>query len=336
MLRPLKSPTLANRIIAFRGTNDGSDSFDSQFGSGDITFTYNNVGKTIAAIRNPFQRGSVVVAGIGTDVADGGYVALDNASTATSKTAFQLNSLGTAGSADAGTVYGLCLGSDSLFTDTTGSMGNNVVATSARPRILLFRCTASAIVQGTRDGTFVDNGTGDFTINFRTAFGSANVIAIPTIINATGGSALIESVSAASVRVKTFNTSNAAADLPFMLAVVGWGTLSESYNKRAEILSTQRKARLMGFNITGTGTAALTYDGGGSLTDNGTGDYTITFDKAFKRTPIVVATGNLARAAIQAVPSTSAVRILTFNAAHSAADALVSVLVIGYDSTDET
>lgn len=335
MLRPVKTPTLLNRVIAFRGTNDGADSFDNQIGSGDITFTYGDVGETTAAIKTPYRRGSVVVAGIGTDVADGGYVALNNAATATDKDSFQLDTFAPAGTADAGTVYGLCLGSDSNFTDNFGR-DKTVVTTSARPRLIGFRCSASAIVQGTRDGTFTDNGTGDFTITFRTAFGSGRVVAIPNVISATGGSALVESVSATAVRIKTFNTSNVAADLPFTLIVMGWDTVSESWNKRKPILNSQRKPRLMGFNITGTGTAALSFDGGGSLTDNGTGDYSITFDKAFTRPPIVVVTGNASRACVQATPTTSACRVLTFNAAHSAADALCSVLVLGYDSPDET
>lgn len=47
------------------------------------------------------------------------------------------------------------------------------------------------------------------------------------------------------------------------------------------VKSHQRKVRHLYFHVDGTGTAALTYGGTeGTLTDNGTGDYTITLADA--------------------------------------------------------
>lgn len=104
------------------------------------------------------------------------------------------------------------------------------------------------------------------------------------------------------------------------------------------VKSTQRNPTLLGFRVDGTGTASLlegTTDG--TLTDNGTGDYTITFSQAFGRTPVVsitpVTTG--IHCEIKAI-STTALQVNTFAVADgtTATDADFHVVVFGYDSAD--
>lgn len=61
---------------------------------------------------------------------------------------------------------------------------------------------------------------------------------------------------------------------------------------RRQVNAIQRAMRLMAFKVDGTGTAAL---GGpdehqATLTDNGVGDYTITYAEPFSQIPIVSAT----------------------------------------------
>jgi len=106
------------------------------------------------------------------------------------------------------------------------------------------------------------------------------------------------------------------------------------------VKSTQRNPILLAFRVTGTGTAVIdegTTDA--TLTDNGTGDYTLTFAQAFSRAPAVtatcVATAGDAFACIHTV-STTAVRIVTFDATDgtTAKDTVFHVLVYGYDSAD--
>lgn len=105
-----------------------------------------------------------------------------------------------------------------------------------------------------------------------------------------------------------------------------------------QIKSTQRLPRQLAFKVTGTGTAAInigSFDG--TLADNGTGDYTITFSKAFARTPIAVASCMTATcyAEIAACSATS-VQILTKSNANAATDAVFNLIVQGYDAADET
>lgn len=61
---------------------------------------------------------------------------------------------------------------------------------------------------------------------------------------------------------------------------------------RRQVESSQRKTRILGVVVDGTGAAAVSGPDSFqvSLTDNGTGDYTITFDEPFALAPIAVAT----------------------------------------------
>lgn len=106
---------------------------------------------------------------------------------------------------------------------------------------------------------------------------------------------------------------------------------------KRSVKSTQRLPRLLAFKVTGTGTAAI---GEGStdavLTDNGTGDYTITFNTAFARAPICA--GNSTTANIHceiSSSSTTAVRVLTrATSTNTLTDAVFHLLVVGFDAAD--
>lgn len=81
---------------------------------------------------------------------------------------------------------------------------------------------------------------------------------------------------------------------------------------------TQQGVRTILFRVTGTGTAVI--DEGNShatLTDNGTGDYTLTFTRPSARTPVLsgqpCVIGSSGDAVVSSV-STTAVRVLTFAA----------------------
>jgi hypothetical protein len=104
------------------------------------------------------------------------------------------------------------------------------------------------------------------------------------------------------------------------------------------VKSTQRNPVILPFRVDGTGTASLlegTTDA--TLTDNGTGDYTLTFAQAFGRTPIVTATPVTTgiHIEIKAV-STTAVQFNTFAVADgtTATDADFHAIVVGLDSAD--
>lgn len=96
---------------------------------------------------------------------------------------------------------------------------------------------------------------------------------------------------------------------------------------------------MLAFRVDGTGTASILegqFDG--TLTDNGTGDYTITFAKAFVRVPVISALPVTADVAlsINAV-SASSVRIVAreIDASPAAVDADFHVMVLGFDTADQ-
>lgn len=104
-----------------------------------------------------------------------------------------------------------------------------------------------------------------------------------------------------------------------------------------EIKGTQRLPRFLAFRVTGTGTAAInegTTDA--ALTDNGTGDYTLTWSKPFARTPVVVALAVTAGIQIKLhAVSSSAAQIKTFAVdGTTATDAVFHAMVLGWDSPD--
>lgn len=100
----------------------------------------------------------------------------------------------------------------------------------------------------------------------------------------------------------------------------------------------QRKVRLMAAFVDGTGTAALSglNSPNMSLTDNGTGDYTLTLDEAYAQAPQVVATPKTDNIICKiGTVTASSIQILTENLSGSATDADFHVMIIGSDSADQ-
>lgn len=104
--------------------------------------------------------------------------------------------------------------------------------------------------------------------------------------------------------------------------------------------STQRSMRQLELIVDGTGTASLSGPAShqATLTDNGTGDYTITFRQAYAQTPVAQVT--MVTAVTQArihAASASAVQIKTFALTDgtTATDADFHLLIIGSDVADK-
>lgn len=98
----------------------------------------------------------------------------------------------------------------------------------------------------------------------------------------------------------------------------------------------QRLCRVIAVLLDGTGTAAV--DGlcksDVAITDNGVGDYTLTFAKAFNRAPQVVASSRTAGIIIKIhATSTTAVQIKTYAVdGTTATDCDLEVMIIGSDA----
>lgn len=107
---------------------------------------------------------------------------------------------------------------------------------------------------------------------------------------------------------------------------------------KRSVKSTQRLPRVIGFKVTGTGTAAITQGApDATLVDNGTGDWTLTFAAPFARAPIVVANSMTALGYCEVkAASATAFNILGKKTAdNTALDVVFHAIVLGYDSADE-
>lgn len=110
----------------------------------------------------------------------------------------------------------------------------------------------------------------------------------------------------------------------------------------SDVTSRQRAVRMIHASVDGTGTAALNFGSQEvSLTDNGTGDYTLTISEPFASTRMcVVATSRTADVVIQHDPtslSASRVDIKCFDSTDgtTAKDADFDVIIVGSDAADE-
>lgn len=114
--------------------------------------------------------------------------------------------------------------------------------------------------------------------------------------------------------------------------------MSSGMGVAKQVKCPQLRMRIMSAKVDGTGTAALsgTCANNFTLTDNGTGDYTLTFGIPFKRVPEVIATpitdNIVCKLGTVAVDS---VQILTENLSGSATDADFHFIVLGADTADQ-
>jgi carbon monoxide dehydrogenase subunit G len=120
------------------------------------------------------------------------------------------------------------------------------------------------------------------------------------------------------------------------MVVYGDDSKDENWGMSRLVEVPQIKPRMECFRISGSGAASIALGStDATLVDNGTGDYSLTWTKAFAREPVVIVTAKAGRAQVHSTATTTAARVLSFNAAGSATDDDINVLVIGYDYVTE-
>lgn len=101
------------------------------------------------------------------------------------------------------------------------------------------------------------------------------------------------------------------------------------------IKSDQRLTRLVSLVLTGTGTAAIsgTSATAVTLTDNGTGNYTLALATPFGRAPEVIVTPATDDTTVHLGTVTkSSIQILSEDLAGAAKDAVLHVMIVGSDA----
>jgi len=109
---------------------------------------------------------------------------------------------------------------------------------------------------------------------------------------------------------------------------------------RRSVKSTQRKMRQLELIIDGTGTAALSGPASlqATLTDNGVGDFTITFAEAFAQLPVCIPVCLTADCVVDTmVPAVGSVQVTLVDATDgtTAKDGDFHILIIGSEVTDQ-
>jgi hypothetical protein len=104
---------------------------------------------------------------------------------------------------------------------------------------------------------------------------------------------------------------------------------------RRSVKSSQRQVRVMAVTLTGTGTAAIAGMDAAqmTLTDNGTGNYTLTFREPFGSADFVVSATTLTDNTITRVSTKtiSSVIIVSENLSGTATDAVMDIVIVGSD-----
>lgn len=330
MLRSAKHHHIGGLIRAFKVTSAVSPTVD--VGAGDAPTIA--VASTSTLTLTPYRkliRPGIVLCQAATNIADGGYGIY---SSDPSATAIVCRTLGASGSADAGTSFVLALDYSNEFTDRTNP-AQSLKNTARSPRLMAFRISAAgAVTIGGTQGT-CSVASSVYTITFNRAFGRA-CMAWVTPVAATQKAARVTSVSASSVTIALFDSSEAAEDNIFDVVVLGWDSDNEQWGMGQSVQVPQLKPRIEAFRVDGVGTANIALGStDATLVDNGTGDFSLTWTKAFARAPIVVVTGKAGRAQLLSAATTTAVNVGCFDASGVAADDEFCALVVGFDSAME-
>lgn len=103
-------------------------------------------------------------------------------------------------------------------------MLREIKGTQLKPRLLAIKLTGTgtaALGEGASDATLVDNGTGDYTISFRTPFRRAPVIQAVSLTAEVN--IKVHAVAVGSVQIKTFAVDGTTAkDAVLDIVVLGW------------------------------------------------------------------------------------------------------------------
>lgn len=336
MLRSISSDRIRPRIIDGGITfTDGTPSLNiggvasslTDNGAGDVTVTY----------RDSFGRGGVTFVHSSNHINDCSW---GNVASSTAL-ATRISSCRQDGTKVDQPYDFLTVGFDSFNTDYLPDSHSSVLYHRPLSRLVAYRIKGTdtaAIQSSTKHGTLTDHDTGEYTVTFTNEFGEQPRV----FATAISSSAIVlsrDTCDNTHVKLTAFDQAPAAADTDFYLWVLGCDTSDSSTGHRRAIKTPHAGARLLVFQITVTaGTPALTYgSGSGTVTDNGTGDFILTFTKPFKRAPEILATTDSTRiATVAEAASTTAVNVLTFTDAGVAQDpTIVNVLVLGYDNSAE-
>lgn len=334
MLREITTKKLRPVLYGFSFDTSGSQSVT--IGKDDVSSTADpGAGRITINHRIPGRRGCVSVGSAFTSVGNGSMCASNPDSSLGSYSQFNMTE--STPTATDGVGNGITLIYNSPTTDRVREQ--IVLGRFTKPRIAVANIASTGVVNsGINDFSCTKTATGTYTITFKRSFGKTPIVVV-TPNDASISYATVTSVTAAGCVVATWTALPAAADRGFHLWVYGSAGRDEVGRKNVPVLAPFRLPRMEAYRVNysgGTPSYGLgAEDATGNPTDNGTGDFTITFKEKFAQAPIIIAaaatSGN--SVTLTSVTATSA-RMRVHNAAGVAADINAHVLVLGSDATD--
>jgi hypothetical protein len=344
MLRIAKNEHLGALFQGFQLTTVSTPAATVDVGQDDAaSISRSAAGKAALTLREAgiYKRGPVVLVSPGANIADGAFGTYDTDPASGVITSEFLNS---SGSGDDGSGHVILAGFQQSSTNLVKSPIQSVRATFPAPVLHGYFIqgddTTPTILSGASQATIVRNDVGDYTLTFTPPF-SRIVSAVAVGSDTAAHMVRITSLTTNAIRLLIFDDAAAAADIDVALFVLGSLSSFRSGRQRKNLQVPQLEPRIIiGKLVDDSGDPTINIGGATdgtdfTVTDNGTGDYTITFARPFKRKPIVIPCGKVTSAQLAAQPSVSAANILCFNAGGTATDDDVGFVALGYDSVLE-
>ena len=333
MLREVKSKPLKNRITYFNVTTTSTPSITANIGKGNLGSISRTGGLTA---QNPLRLASrqniVWIASQSNN--NGGFVS-DEGGATTNTLSYKI--LDNAASVTDGTADVFAISTDSPTIDALPL--SNVICETDRTRYIWGRITSAGVVAlGASDFSCTKTATGTYSITYKNAF-KRTALAFATPIATSYRGIKISSKTATGCVISIHEGTPTALDTPFYILAIGTDSIEETTRVRNPLLNSQRKPRTECFQYTVTGGAETVTVGSkiATLTNNGTGDNTITLAEPFKREFATFALSGpgaaKVNAIVQATNSSSATRVQTIGVASVLTDpsggSAVHVIMVG-------
>lgn len=347
MLRDIRCPFVKPRLTAVKYTT-ASNVVTISTGVGAVTGTSAAAGNAVLSVTRGYARKPICVANASSlDVAAGGFVAGTNNLYPTA-IGHTLKTVNSAASGDDGTCHAVFLGFDYRDATRYSRRTNAVRGDFDQSKVVAFRCntasSGSVTINARNVSVNTRTGTGDITLNFRTAFASAPVV-IATAVLATGQIVMVDTVTASSVRLKAFtNGGSTPADAIINVIVVGDTQGPGERCACVPAVTDQRKPVMFGYSVV-YAASVPGYDfnsGDATLTDTAIGRTTFTFREKFAREAIVCAmpiTNTGVQCCTIDTSSATAFEVKQFSSANSLARCTdtsgFQVIGIGFDDSSE-
>lgn len=340
MLRLVKNSHIRPRIVPLQITTTASGVTVGS-GYGDIRATRTGVGQVTLTQKTPFSRNGTLILTQGTTT--GGSAEFVSTSGATSS--FQIKLVDNGGTVNEGVAEGFYFGWDS--SDLSLCLPQEVKSVNSDPRIIFGKITGSsgAVAIGTGDFKCTRTAAGTYAVTLRRPFSQTPLYVVTGVdITASANVAKVTSKTASGCVVTMDDcATGTGVDGSFYICAIGQDGRSDAGNLRVTLENSQRKPRIVAFEVTNTaGTWSITVGGAtggtdvGTLTDVGTGEFSVLLATPYKREPAIFAMSTLQRAQVHSY-SSGTIRIQTRNGGGNLADAsgITHVFCIGSDDASE-